>query len=268
MPRQKVRYVPPESDRTVTLFLSLMILLLAFFIVLVSMSRIEEKKKADVLQSIRSTFGFLPGGRSPFPSLGGVVSKASDPVSRLEQDIIRIKKLSFDTMGRDKVHLKTDGGRRVVLLNSQDLFDPEGIALKPGAEKFLTGLAAIIAPSPYWIEVGGHTDDIGPGPESPARNNWQLSGLRALAVVKSLAAAGVANRRLAAIGYGPLVPLKPNDSAKNRRANHRVEIVLDQTLAEEAEKLRRIRGPGRLLYRGFSFDLFGNPVEPGQGRAD
>jgi len=269
MARKKVRYVPPETDRMVTLFLSLMILLLAFFIVLVSMSRIEEKKKVDVLESIKSTFGFLPGGSSPFPSLGGIVSKASDPVSKLEQDFIKIKQLTFDTLGQDKVQLLTDGGRRVVVLDSEDLFDPEGVELKPEAGPFLKGLAAIVAPSPYWIEVGGHTDDIDPGPLSPARNNWQLSGLRALAVVKFLAAAGVANRRLEAIGYGPLAPLKPNDSAENRRANHRIEIVLDQSLAEEAEGLRLIR-PGSLLYRGFSFDLFGKPEEqPAErGRAD
>ncbi|MBW1711690.1 MAG: OmpA family protein [Deltaproteobacteria bacterium] len=246
---------------TVALFLSLMILLLAFFIVLVSMSTIEEKKKEEVLSSIHSTFGPMPSGRSPFYTVGGIASKSSAPMTPLEADYRQIRKLAYSEIGQDKVRLMADTGRRVIILRSQILFDPEGVNLKAEAVPFLKGLAAIIERSSYLVEVNGYTDDIDPAPGGPARNNWGLSGLRALAVVKFLQANGVALERLAAYGYGPLNPLKPNTTAANRILNHRVELVLDETLVSDVDELRVLKAPGRLRFRGFIFDLFGRPAE-------
>ncbi len=261
MPRRKVKAEDPKSDMTVTMFLALMILVLAFFIVLVSMSRIEEKKAEDALRSINSTFGVLPGGKSPFFSMGGVLSKTQEPMSRVEADYRQIKELAYRTQGRDKINLQSDGARRIVVLNNDVLFDTESIRLKPEAEPFLKGLAAIIQGSEYWVEVAGYTDDIEPRPGGSIADNWALSGFRALAVARFMEAQGVDRKRLAAFGYGPINPIKPNDSGPNRARNHRVEIVLDQTLAGDVDELRLLKKPGKFRYRGFTFDLFNRPVE-------
>lgn len=261
MARNKTKAEESKSDPTVGLFLSLMILILAFFIVLVSMSRIEEKKSEQALESINSAFGVLPGGKSPFFSMGGVLSKASEPMDRMEADYRQIKELAYRTEGRDRVSLQTDGARRIVVLNNDVLFDSESITLKPEAEPFLKGLAAIIEGSEYWVEVNGYTDDIEPRPGGAVADNWALSGFRALAVARFLESQGVERKRLAAYGYGPINPIKPNDSGPNRAENHRVEIVLDQSLAGDVEELRMLRKPGKFHYRGFTFDLFNRPVE-------
>lgn len=265
MAKKKKKQEEASSDMTVVMFVALMILLLAFFIVLVSMSSIEEKKKKDVLASLNSTFGAMPGGRSPFFDVGGVLTKASEPLTSVEADYRQIKELAYDTLGEDKVRLLSDGGRRTIILQSEILFGAEGVSLKPEALPFLKGLAAIIELSPYWIEVGGYTDDVEPGPTSPAKDNWTLSALRALAVLKYLQFSGVGEERLAAYGYGSLNPVKPNTSARNRALNHRVEIALDQNLAARVEALRLLKSPGRANYRGFSFDLMNQP-EPGSTR--
>ncbi len=117
-------------------------------------------------------------------------------------------------------------------------------------------LAGIIKKSEYWIEVSGYTDDIDPRPGGPVSDNWALSGYRALAVVRFLEANGVPRDRLAAFGYGPINPFKPNNSGPNRALNHRVEIVLDQSMAADVEELRLLEKPGKFHYQGFSFDLF------------
>ena len=259
MARKKERAEEPSSDMTVAMFLSLMILILAFFIVLVSMSRVEEKKVEDVLESINSTFGVMPGGSSPFFAMGGVVSKAQDPINKIDMDYRQIKELAYRTKGQDQIKLQSDGGRRIVVLNNEVLFDSESITLKPEALPFLKGLADIIKKSEYWVEVGGYTDDIEPRPGGPVADNWALSGFRALAVVKFMEAQGVARNRLAAFGYGSMNPVAPNDSASNRAQNHRVEIALDRSVAADVEELRLQKKPGELRYRGFTFDLFNRP---------
>ncbi len=265
MPRKKQVQEEYKPD-TVTMFLSLMILLLAFFIVLVSMSTIEEKKKETVLKSIYATFGALPGGTSPFFSLGMISPDAAPPVKKLDLDFKAIKEIAYQKIGEDKVALKTSGNRRIISIESAALFDPEGFRLRPSALPFLREVARTVKGGDYFIQVAGHTDDIPPDPKGPAKDNWQLSAYRALAVLRVLVEAGVDQSRLAAYGYGPLKPLRPNTSLENRMMNHRVEIVLDESLAGPVERLKAIKSGGRLRFKGFVFDLFGE--ETGEGKKE
>ena len=69
------------------------------------------------------------------------------------------------------------------------------------------------------VEIGGHTDDVGP----PAQN-LALSQRRAAAVAAYLAAKGVDGARLTAKGYGEDLPLVANDSDENRGRNRRIEF--------------------------------------------
>lgn len=78
------------------------------------------------------------------------------------------------------------------------------------------------------ISVEGHTDDR---PIATARfpSNWELSTSRAIAVLRYLAAAGISESRLRAIGYADTRPLEANDTPEGRSANRRVELLLSQT---------------------------------------
>ncbi|NBZ88809.1 OmpA family protein [Rhodobacteraceae bacterium CYK-10] len=73
------------------------------------------------------------------------------------------------------------------------------------------------------IEIGGHTDDVGPDAA-----NLALSEARAAAVAAYLAERGAGADRLTPKGYGEAAPLLPNDSAENRARNRRIEFkILD-----------------------------------------
>ncbi len=73
------------------------------------------------------------------------------------------------------------------------------------------------------VEIGGHTDDVGPDAA-----NLTLSERRAAAVAAYLAGKGVAADRLVAKGYGETTPLVANNSDENRNRNRRIEFkVLD-----------------------------------------
>ena len=56
--------------------------------------------------------------------------------------------------------------------------------------------------------------------------NWELSTARASAIVKYLASKGVAPERLSAVGYGEYQPVAANDTEQGRAQNRRVAIMV------------------------------------------
>lgn len=77
------------------------------------------------------------------------------------------------------------------------------------------------------VSVEGHTDNV---PISTARypSNWELSGARAIAVLRHLQQLGVPADRLRAIGYADTRPMADNSDVDGRAANRRVELVLHE----------------------------------------
>ncbi len=71
----------------------------------------------------------------------------------------------------------------------------------------------------FKITIEGHTDA-----EGTDERNQKLSDRRARAVADYLIAAGVAEARLTAAGYGATQPIAPNDTAQNRAKNRRIEF--------------------------------------------
>jgi chemotaxis protein MotB len=90
-------------------------------------------------------------------------------------------------------------------------------------------LKAVTAQIPEEIDwvlrIDGHTDKR---PIRTARfpSNWELSTARAIAIVKHLAAAGIAPARLAANGFGEHRPLDEADNEREYTVNRRIEIQL------------------------------------------
>lgn len=69
------------------------------------------------------------------------------------------------------------------------------------------------------IEVSGHTDADG-----PSTANALLSERRAEAVANAILAAGIRPAQIAVAGYGEDRPIAPNDTAKNKALNRRIEF--------------------------------------------
>ena len=92
--------------------------------------------------------------------------------------------------------------------------------INPASHSLLDSLAAMAKTCPAaQFEVGGHTD-----PRGSHEGNVNLSKRRAAAVVKYLAAHGVAASRMSAEGYGPDKPIAENKTAAGRARNRRTEF--------------------------------------------
>ena len=129
-----------------------------------------------------------------------------------------------------KLKLQEVGERLTVSVIDKIVFDPGGVQINPEGRTVLKKLADLLKGlSGKRIQVEGHTDNVRVRPRADRRyrNNWELSTLRAAAVVRYLqTAGGVDPALLSAVGYGPFQPIASNKTPEGRRKNRRIEIVL------------------------------------------
>jgi chemotaxis protein MotB len=107
-----------------------------------------------------------------------------------------------------------------------DLLFPSGSAGMAGeAADIVRKLGASLANLKNPIFVQGHTDNV---PISTAQfpSNWELSAARAGAVVRLLGEGGANTALMTVIGYGEQRPLQPNETADGRATNRRVMLAI------------------------------------------
>ncbi|MFG6176476.1 flagellar motor protein MotB [Halomonas sp. THAF12] len=184
----------------------------------------------DVLTLLITLFVLLLSMSSLVP-VGGTSSEISPPARQAALAIGEGLKPRhaglqprFQGLGMEGVSVEHT--RQGVTLRIEDrlLFDSGRARVTEGGQRVLARLAERLAGLGGEISVEGHTDSL-PIATSRFPSNWELSTGRASAVVRALAAAGVARERLRAIGYADTRPLAANDDAEGRAANRRVELV-------------------------------------------
>jgi len=83
---------------------------------------------------------------------------------------------------------------------------------------------------PNLIRVEGHTDNLqipfGSDLFQKFKDNWELSGERALSVLRYLTDLGLDPSRISYAGYAETRPIESNDTPEGRAYNRRVEIII------------------------------------------
>ncbi|KAA9339080.1 OmpA family protein [Hymenobacter busanensis] len=94
--------------------------------------------------------------------------------------------------------------------------------LLPASYAELNRLARTLSDNPaVRIRLEGHTDNVG-----PADKNQQLSEERVAEVRRYLVSRGVAEERIATVGYGGSRPRASNEQEETRKLNRRVEFTI------------------------------------------
>lgn len=81
------------------------------------------------------------------------------------------------------------------------------------------------------VTIEGHTDSIAYGGRGQIKDNWDLSVVRATAIVKILtSSSAISPKRLSASGRGEYFPIASNKTSEGRQTNRRIEIILSPKL--------------------------------------
>lgn len=127
----------------------------------------------------------------------------------------------------EDITVQVDKGVVYVSISDKMLFSSGSYNVTPRAREVLGKVAKVVNNKPdFEFMVEGHTDNV-PIKNTCIKDNWDLSVLRATAVVRILQNDfGVTPSRMTAAGRGEYVPVTSNASADGRALNRRTRIVV------------------------------------------
>jgi len=220
-----------NKERWLITYADMITLLLIFFIVMYTLSKIDAAKFETLAESLAAVFG--AGGMvldSPGPQIipGTPPEQVQDLVEKAQLDDLKNKLESYIRENGLAARVSVTTEERGIVLSFQDnvLFELGSARLTTRAREILDKVAPILADTPNYIRVEGHTDNL-PINNSRFPSNWELSAARATNVVQELIREhGFAPQKLSATAYGEYRPRVPNTSPENRQLNRRVDMVI------------------------------------------
>jgi len=258
MARKRSKEEEDNLERWLISYADFITLLFAFFVVMYSMSSVNEGKYRVLTDTMVAAFNTPPKSIDPIQ-----IGEQRKTIKKEEKNIQKIKPIDvlenqknanaeYMVKISDKIKdslepLINQGLVNVsqnelwveIELNNSLLFDIGSADLEDEANAVIRQLAKFIAPLPNQIDIEGHTDNV------PIRNeifptNWELSASRAASLVRAFSRLGVKPTRLTAIGYGEFRPKESNNTAKGRKINRRVSVII---LADKnARRVKAIEG--------------------------
>lgn len=222
-----------SSLRWLLTYADMITLLMAFFIMLYSMSILNLSSFKEVAVSIRSGFGGLvEGGNS------SQANKKSVTTAGVPQDVIdKLQKfVQKENLGKS-VRLRIDErGLVISLVTDKVLFAKGQAELSDSSKKIIGGVAAVLKQVPNQVRVEGHTCNL-PILSNRYPSNWELSTARATVVIRyMIEECNIPADRLSAAGYADSKSLVPNTNEKSRALNRRVDLVVLRSGYHDSER--------------------------------
>jgi len=274
MARKKRIEEHENHERWLVSYADFITLLFAFFVVMYSISSVNEGKYRVLSDSMVAAF------RDPARSLEPVqvgdlmrapvqpeempdrnkpnievfkMPKPAQPAEQQEPEGVdeSVQELA-DSIEASMADLVDDGLIQVrrdkrwieVEIKSSILFDSGSAGLSAPSAPVLQKLADKFKALDNVIHVEGFTDNV-PINNFEYLSNWELSAARAASVVHLFTRLGIHPKRLAAIGYGEFRPVASNDTEDGRARNRRVVLVImsgtDARISQRLDHLQTLR---------------------------
>jgi len=230
-----------NRDRWLLTYADLITLLLAFFIVMYSMSRLDadkfNKMKTQLSSVLRGGSTIFPRG-DEFDGAGAGMLKVGDlkMIQKRIGDKLAlygsgnapgvIAGTPLDTKIADAISTEVTERGLTIHIKDQLLFESGSADLKEEAREVLSLVADEIKGIKNHIVIEGHTDNI-PISTRKYPSNWELSSARSTNVVRYLVEnKGYDPVKVSARGFGEYRPIVSNASENGRARNRRVDIVI------------------------------------------
>lgn len=223
-----------NHERWLLTYSDLITLLMIFFIILYTISNVNNRKFSDLAQALSTVFGENHGavmGESSQPLPLGGSKKEQVQMQKLQKEIEKF--INEKGIG-DKVTVTIEERGLVVSLREKILFPLGSAEINDDGKLVIKTIGEFFSTMPNHIRIEGHTDNL-PIKTAQFPSNWELSTARSTNVVRYLVDSAHLNPvRLSATGYGEFKPKFPN-TAKGNPLNRRVDMVLLKNILEISE---------------------------------
>lgn len=255
-----------NHERWAIPYADLMTLLLAFFVVMYSLSAINEAKYRVLAESINEAFNgtgkviepvspAAPARQVPLPDEARAAN--ATPIALIK---VPVAPRHLPLPGHEGAAAQPSQGEQTQMASLRSIGDKVEKALKP----WIDARQVIVRRTRFWLEIEIRTDILFPsgvarlspsaqdvlddvsgvlaGFPNPVRvegytddqpintgafpSNWELSAARAASVARLFSEHGVDPRRLGIFGWGQFRPVADNATAEGRNRNRRVTIVV------------------------------------------
>ncbi|KPA88712.1 MULTISPECIES: flagellar motor protein MotD [Pseudomonas] len=236
-----------NHERWLVSYADFITLLFAFFVVMYSISSINEGKYKIISQALVGVFTDADRSIKPIPignerpvtvkpadplikdaeqTDAALGQGAADPLKSIADDI----SAAFgDLISSNQMTVRGNELWVEIELNSGLLFGSGDALPSDKAFDIIAKVAKILKPFDNPIHVEGFTDDQ-PIRTAQYPTNWELSSARSSSIVRMMAMEGVNPQRMASVGYGEFQPVANNATAEGRARNRRVVLVVSRNL--------------------------------------
>lgn len=245
-----------NTDRWLVSYADFITLLFAFFVVMYSVSQVNEGKFKILSETLVDAF--VQPERSLQPIQVGEVNRAETetsgdaiyPEDYFGEPATPESERAFEELREefshslqqliesDVVKLRSNEHWFVIDIRSGMLFSSGSDTLTPAGRVLIENIAVEFLNQPNAIHIRGYTDNI-PIRSRRFSSNWALSSARAVSVLELMQQVGVEPERLVPEGYGEFQPIASNDTPEGRAQNRRVVINLSKYPPAKSELERQ-----------------------------
>lgn len=215
---------PTEDTSWLLTYGDIITLLMIFFVLLFSTSKVSQEKFDQVAQSINQSLN-RPG---PDPKVADTVITPLAEAQTILEQLIKAEGLE------QKMTTKRTRAGLMIELSSNSFFDSGSADVRSSMFKTLQDLSHVIQNLPtndYRVEIEGHTDNV---PIKTARfpSNWELSAMRSINVLHIFEETGLPKDRIIATAFAETKPKVANTNARgvdlpeNQAKNRRVVVYI------------------------------------------
>ena len=238
--RRKKKPSHENHERWLVSYADFITLLFAFFVVMFASTQTDRTKARQISQAIVRALAdgknapdlaiVLGGGHgnAPKPADTTSIVELSGPMKVLTAEL-------KEEIAKGNVQLKLESRGLIIGLNTTAFFPSGDDTVDPSAYPSLAKVAGVLNKLPNALRLEGHTDSV-PISTTRFQSNWELSAARSIAVLRLLNERfGVADSRMAVVGYADTISIDSNETEEGRRRNRRVDIVVVSDLGMRVE---------------------------------
>ena len=215
-------YIPGGVEPWMATFADMVTLLMVFFVLFYSVEKDNTEKFKSAIDMMVEEDG--PDGLAK-------IMKVMDS-TEVMQNLKEMRDVTLAAQAEE-----TEEDRIVLRVPGLNLFKKKSAKLTPEARPVLNEIVKIIKTKGknHKVFIQGHTDDV-PIHTAKFDSNWELSAVRATAVLRHFYDKGIDPEKLTATGYADTFPMVPNNTKEGRAKNARIEFILEKIPDKKPKK--------------------------------